>query len=92
MTKNKILILDEATAAVDAETDKIVQATLRAEYKDSTVLTIAHRINTIMDYDRIMVLDTGKVAEFDTPDQLLRNHDGIFFALVQEAGLLPKQY
>ena len=67
-----MLILDEATAAVDLETDDLIQATIRKEFKDSSVLTIAHRLNTIMDYDRIMVLDKGELREFNTPDNLLQ--------------------
>ena len=67
----QVLILDEATAAVDLETDDLIQDTIRREFAESTVLTIAHRLNTIMDYDRIMVLDKGELREFDSPDKLL---------------------
>ena len=67
----QVLILDEATAAVDLETDDLIQATIRKEFAGSSVLTIAHRLNTIMDYDRIMVLDKGEMREFDSPDKLL---------------------
>ena len=65
------MILDEATAAVDLETDDLIQTTIRKEFAGSSVLTIAHRLNTIMDYDRIMVLDKGELREFDSPDKLL---------------------
>ena len=88
LKKTKILVLDEATAAVDLETDDLIQATIRKEFKDSTVLTIAHRLNTIMDYDRVMVLDQGNIAEFDTVDTLLKRHDGIFHSMAKNAGLL----
>merc|ERR1711953_1602348 len=64
LRKTKVLILDEATAAIDLETDDLIQATIRSEFKDCTILTIAHRLNTIMDYDRIMVLDNGTLIEF----------------------------
>ena len=81
-------MLDEATAAVDVETDAMLQATLRGEmFKDRTIITIAHRINTILDSDRILVLDRGEVAEFDTPASLVRRQ-GLFYELVKEAGLL----
>ena len=68
----QVLILDEATAAVDLETDDLIQATIRKEFAGSSVLTIAHRLNTIMDYDRIMVLDKGELREFDKPNELLK--------------------
>ena len=68
----QVLILDEATAAVDLETDDLIQATIRKEFAESSVLTIAHRLNTIMDYDRIMVLDKGELREYDKPDELLK--------------------
>ena len=59
-----------ATASVDVETDKFLQETIRSEFADRTILTIAHRINTIMDSDRILVLSAGRVAEFDTPENV----------------------
>lgn len=77
----RILVLDEATASVDVETDSILQRTIRSEFKDRTILTIAHRINTIMDSDRIIVLDKGEIKEFDTPERLLAS-EGIFWSLV----------
>ncbi|KAK5781076.1 ATP-binding cassette glutathione S-conjugate transporter YCF1 PWA37_001997 [Arxiozyma heterogenica] len=88
---SKILILDEATAAVDVETDQVVQETIRTAFKDRTILTIAHRINTIMDNDRIIVLDHGRIAEFDTPENLLSRTDSLFYSLCSEAGLLKKK-
>ena len=72
----QVLILDEATAAVDLETDDLIQETIRREFAESTVLTIAHRLNTIMDYDRIMVLDKGELKEFDSPGKLLEAREG----------------
>lgn len=75
-------------AAVDVETDAMLQATLRSNmFHDRTIVTIAHRINTILDSDRIVVLDHGSVAEFDTPSELVRRK-GLFYELVREAGLL----
>lgn len=86
MNTLNVLVLDEATAAVDVETDKILQQTIRTEFKDKTILTIAHRLNTIMDSDRIVVLDKGEVAEFDTPEVLLANKSSLFYSLAQEGG------
>ncbi len=81
-------MLDEATAAVDVETDALLQATLRSNiFENRTIITIAHRINTILDSDRIIVLQQGKVAEFDTPMELISRR-GLFYELVREAGLL----
>ena len=90
LRKTKVLVLDEATAAVDLETDDLIQATIRKEFADCTVLTIAHRLNTIMDSSRIMVLDAGKVVEFDSPENLLRKTDSIFYGMAKESGLEPK--
>ncbi|XP_066905601.1 multidrug resistance-associated protein 1 [Halyomorpha halys] len=88
LRKTKILILDEATAAVDLETDDFIQRTIRSEFADCTVLTIAHRINTIMDSDRVLVLDMGRVKEFDSPSDLLKNKASIFHGMAHDAGLV----
>ncbi|KAK5166126.1 ATP-binding cassette glutathione S-conjugate transporter ycf1 [Saxophila tyrrhenica] len=88
LTPSNILVLDEATAAVDVETDAMLQTTLRSNmFKDRTIITIAHRINTILDSDRIVVLDHGEVKEFDSPSELISKR-GLFYELVREAGLL----
>ncbi|KAF2474108.1 multidrug resistance-associated protein 1 [Lindgomyces ingoldianus] len=88
LAPSNILVLDEATAAVDVETDAMLQATLRTSmFRNRTIITIAHRINTILDSDRIVVLDRGTVAEFDTPAELVRRR-GLFYELVKEANLL----
>ncbi|KAJ1723570.1 hypothetical protein LPJ53_002093 [Coemansia erecta] len=81
----KVLVLDEATAAIDNETDAIIQQSIREQFKDCTVLTIAHRLNTIIDSDMILVVDGGKVAEFDTPANLLADESSIFAQMVQES-------
>ncbi|KAL7746033.1 Canalicular multispecific organic anion transporter 2 [Sorochytrium milnesiophthora] len=83
LRKQRTVIFDEATSATDAETDAIVQHTIRSEFKDCTVLTIAKRIAISMDSDRILVLDQGQVAEFDTPQALLQILDSAFAKLVE---------
>ncbi|XP_062590611.1 multidrug resistance-associated protein 1-like isoform X1 [Saccostrea cucullata] len=87
LKKTNILILDEATAAVDFQTDELIQQTIQREFRNCTVLSIAHRLNTIMDYDRIMVLDNGQVVEFDSPENLLAKKDSIFYSMAKNAGL-----
>uniref|UniRef100_A0A8P4GUH6 ABC-type glutathione-S-conjugate transporter n=1 Tax=Dicentrarchus labrax TaxID=13489 RepID=A0A8P4GUH6_DICLA len=87
LRKTRILVLDEATAAVDLKTDQLIQSTIRAQFDDCTVLTIAHRLNTIMDYTRIIVMDHGTIAEMDSPSQLIRLQ-GKFYQMCLEAGLV----
>ncbi|XP_054478436.1 multidrug resistance-associated protein 1-like [Anoplopoma fimbria] len=87
LRKTRILVLDEATAAVDLKTDQLIQSTIRSQFKDCTVLTIAHRLNTIMDYTRVVVMDRGSIAEVDSPSQLLRLQ-GLFYQMCLEAGLV----
>ncbi|XP_067934005.1 multidrug resistance-associated protein 1-like [Watersipora subatra] len=84
----KILILDEATAAVDLETDDLIQATIKTAFSDCTVLTIAHRLNTIIDYDRVMVLDAGEIKEFSSPQDLLADENSIFYSLAKQSNLV----
>ncbi|RMC17743.1 hypothetical protein DUI87_05408 [Hirundo rustica rustica] len=86
LQKAKILILDEATAAVDLETDVQIQSMLRTQFRGSTVLTIAHRVNTVLDCDRILVMENGRIAEFDTPEHLIAQK-GLFYRLMEESGL-----
>ncbi|MED6282695.1 Canalicular multispecific organic anion transporter 2 [Characodon lateralis] len=86
LRKTRILILDEATAAIDLETDDLIQSTIRTQFEDCTVFTIAHRLNTIMDYTRVLVLDKGQIAEFDTPTNLISKR-GIFYGMAKDAGL-----
>ncbi|KAL9928611.1 multidrug-Resistance like Protein 1 isoform 6-T8 [Glossina fuscipes fuscipes] len=88
LRKTKVLILDEATAAVDLETDDLIQKTIRTEFKDCTVLTIAHRLNTIMDSDKVIVLDKGEVTEFDSPVNLLENPYSAFYGMAKDANLV----
>uniref|UniRef100_A0A673A0R2 Multidrug resistance-associated protein 1 n=1 Tax=Sphaeramia orbicularis TaxID=375764 RepID=A0A673A0R2_9TELE len=87
LRKSKVLVLDEATAAVDMETDNLIQSTIRSQFEDSTVLTIAHRLNTIMDYTRVLVLDKGEMAEFDSPSNLIAQR-GAFYNMAKDSGLV----
>nr|XP_020037160.1 multidrug resistance-associated protein 1 isoform X1 [Castor canadensis] len=87
LRKTKILVLDEATAAVDLETDNLIQSTIRTQFEDCTVLTIAHRLNTIMDYMRVIVLDKGEIRECGPPSDLLQQR-GIFYSMAKDAGLV----
>lgn len=86
LRKAKILILDEATAAVDLETDHLIQTTIRSAFADCTVLTIAHRLHTIMDSNRVMVMHAGKIVEFDSPEKLLQKQS-VFSAMAKDAGI-----
>ncbi|MGH0114521.1 UNVERIFIED_CONTAM: hypothetical protein FKN15_019661 [Acipenser sinensis] len=86
LRKTRILVLDEATAAIDLETDDLIQSTIRTQFEDCTVFTIAHRLNTILDYTRVLVLDKGQIAEFDTPTNLIAKK-GIFYGMAKDAGL-----
>uniref|UniRef100_A0A8C2XFD4 Multidrug resistance-associated protein 4 n=1 Tax=Cyclopterus lumpus TaxID=8103 RepID=A0A8C2XFD4_CYCLU len=86
LRKNHILIIDEATANVDPRTDGLIQQTIRDKFQECTVLTIAHRLHTIIDCDRILVLDAGRIQEYDEPYVLLQNQEGLFYQMVQQTG------
>uniref|UniRef100_A0A3Q0SPS2 ATP-binding cassette, sub-family C (CFTR/MRP), member 4 n=1 Tax=Amphilophus citrinellus TaxID=61819 RepID=A0A3Q0SPS2_AMPCI len=86
LRKNRILVIDEATANVDPRTDELIQKTIRDKFRDCTVLTIAHRLNTIIDSDRILVLEAGKIHAYDEPYTLLQDRSGIFYKMVQQTG------
>ncbi|XP_052786000.1 ATP-binding cassette sub-family C member 4-like [Mya arenaria] len=83
---NKILMIDEATANVDTRTDALIQQTIRDKFRGCTVLTIAHRLHTIMDSDKLLVLEDGKIEEFDSPYMLLKREDGLLKRLVEQTG------
>ncbi|SCZ99314.1 BZ3500_MvSof-1268-A1-R1_Chr7-2g09480 [Microbotryum saponariae] len=92
---SRVIVLDEATASVDLATDSHIQQTIRSEFNDKTLLIIAHRLRTIIDCDRVLVMSEGQVAEYDTPINLFRNKDGIFSSMcsrsnISEADILRK--
>ncbi|KAI9025859.1 hypothetical protein CLU79DRAFT_813063 [Phycomyces nitens] len=88
LKNSRLIIMDEATASVDFETDKKIQNTIREEFVHSTLICIAHRLRTIIDYDRVLVLDQGKVIEYDTPANLLLNNagTGLFKSMCEKSG------
>lgn len=86
LRKNKILVLDEATANVDNKTDELIQSTIRKKFAECTVLTIAHRLYTVMDSDKVLVVEDGTAMEFDSPYALLQNTKSALYSLVQQTG------
>merc|ERR1712205_127567 len=86
LRQSRVLMMDEATASVDMDSDALIQKTVREAFSECTTLTIAHRLNTIMDSDKILFLDSGKVSEYDDPQTLLRNATGDFSRLVEKSG------
>ncbi|KAJ3317330.1 hypothetical protein HDV06_001706 [Boothiomyces sp. JEL0866] len=86
LLKPRILIMDEATASVDAEADKLIQISIKTHFKDTTVLSIAHRLNTIADFDRVLVLENGEKKEYDAPHQLLSDPESLFSQLADATG------
>lgn len=87
LRRNKILILDEATAAVDVETDELIQETIKNSFQNCTILTIAHRISTVMDYDKIIVMSKGEIVEYDTPQALIQDKSSLFYSMAIEANV-----
>jgi ATP-binding cassette subfamily C (CFTR/MRP) protein 1 len=92
LRRAKILVLDEATAAVDVRTDALIQKTIREEFKSCTMLIIAHRLNTVIDCDRLLILSAGQVLEFDSPENLLSNEESAFSKMVQSTGPSNAEY
>ena len=81
---NKVVLLDEATACIDIKTEEIIQKLILEEFKDSTVLTIAHRLNTIMHSDMIIVMSYGEIAEYDSPQNLKKDPNSLFSKLINQ--------
>ncbi|CAG8856662.1 40660_t:CDS:2, partial [Gigaspora margarita] len=86
VNNSKLIIMDEATASIDFKTDYLIQAAIREEFKDHTVITIAHRLRTVADYNRILVMDDGNVVEFDIPYILMQKSDGLFRKMCERSG------
>lgn len=86
LKRSKVLVMDEATASVDYATDELIGKTIREEFANSTILTIAHRLRTVIDYDRVMLLDQGKIVEFDRPAVLLSDPSSQFYGLCEATG------
>ena len=84
LRKSKLVLLDEATANIDVVTEERIQKLISEEFADSTMITIAHRLKTIIDSDRVMVLSFGKIQEFDAPQVLMENPDSEFSQLLKE--------
>ncbi|CAK7349265.1 unnamed protein product [Dovyalis caffra] len=92
LKKSSILVLDEATASVDSATDGVIQKIISQEFKDRTVVTIAHRIHTVIDSDLVLVLSDGRVAEYDTPARLLEREDSFFSKLIKEYSMRSQSF
>ena len=91
LKKSKVLALDEATSSIDKHTDSLIQTLIRKEFESITVLCIAHRLETIIDYDQIMVLSKGRIIEYGPPQELLENKDGEFYGMVHSGDDDKKQ-
>lgn len=86
VSRPKLMILDEATSAVDMATDALIQRSIREEFQDATLIVIAHRLSTIADFDRVLVMEEGRGVEYDTPSNLMQMADGIFKNMVERSG------
>ncbi|KAF4316510.1 hypothetical protein BBO99_00008666 [Phytophthora kernoviae] len=90
LNKSRIVVMDEATASIDHATEQKLQEMLKRDFQNATVLTIAHRLATVLDSDRILVLSDGEAVEFDTPQNLVKDINGVFYGLAKEGGYLEK--
>ncbi|KAK7205296.1 P-loop containing nucleoside triphosphate hydrolase protein, partial [Myxozyma melibiosi] len=88
LKKTKVMFLDEATAAIDYATDEILQRTIRREFRQTTIFTIAHRLRSVIDYDRILVLETGRVVEYGSPVELIESRGGVFRRMCESSGAM----
>ena len=87
LRENRILVMDEATANVDPQTDALIQTTIRNKFRQCTVLTIAHRLHTVMDSDKVLVMDAGRAVEFGSPFELLtQSKTHVFYSMVKQTG------
>ncbi|KAG5720891.1 ATP-dependent bile acid permease, partial [Termitomyces sp. T112] len=86
LRRSSIIVLDEATSSIDFATDAKIQTTIREEFTSSLLVTIAHRLRTVIDYDRLIVLDKGQIVEFDTPWNLIQKEGGIFRSMCLKSG------
>lgn len=86
LSRPKVLLLDEATSAVDMSTDTLIQRSIREEFANTTLLVVAHRLSTVADFDRILVMRDGAAAEFGSPRELLEIEDGVFKGMVEQSG------
>ncbi|KAE8988264.1 Multidrug resistance-associated protein 1 [Phytophthora rubi] len=92
LNRSRIVVMDEATASIDHTTEKKLQEMIKRDFQNATVLTIAHRLGTVLNSDRIMVLSDGHVVEFDSPRNLVKNGSGVFYELAREGGYLEKKF
>lgn len=92
LRKNRIIVMDEATANVDPRTDQFIQRTIRTKFADCTIITIAHRLQTVMDCDKILVLDHGNLQEYDHPHILLQNPNGKLNNFIMHTGNANQKY
>jgi ABC-type multidrug transport system fused ATPase/permease subunit len=86
LSRPKVLLLDEATSAVDMSTDLLIQESIRNEFTNTTLLVIAHRLSTVSDFDKILVMKDGMNAEFGSPRELLEKEEGLFKGMVEQSG------
>ena len=87
LRKTKIVVMDEATANIDIKTEEKIQNALHSKLNNSTIITIAHRIKTIINYDKILVLESGRIVEFDSPKELLKKEHSLFSELYKESAI-----
>ena len=87
LRKSKIIIMDEATASIDYKTEEMIQKAINELLNESTLITIAHRIKTIINYDKIMTLENGEIVDFDTPKNLINNKNSLFYELYSKSAL-----